>query len=65
MRDRFRTAFTLDLADLGWVVAHKLVRKRTRPSRSRARMEGLHVDYRATGGELTFTAEELARAPTP
>ena len=35
MRDRFRTAFTLDLADLGWVVAHKLVRKHA-PSRSRA-----------------------------
>lgn len=28
MRDRFRAAFTLDLADLRWIVEHRLVRKR-------------------------------------
>lgn len=57
MRDRFRTTFTLDLSELGWVVTHKLV-QRARPEAYAGEMARLRASY----GEAGFTAEELERA---
>jgi len=60
MRDRFRTTFTLDLAELGWVVEHKLVhRLRESFPEDIAR---LHGSYQQAGGDPGFTAQELGAA---
>ena len=60
MRDRFRTTLALDLAELGWVVEHKLVRKLD-PASFPREMARLHAGYQE-GGDIGFSPEELARA---
>jgi hypothetical protein len=60
MRDRFRAAFTLDLAELERVVERRLVLKRD-PSAFGSAMAEMWEGFRAAG-EVGFTAEELARS---
>ena len=59
MRDRFRTTLSLDLAELGWVVEHKLVR-RLQPELFPGEMARLHASYQS-GRDIGFSPEELAR----
>ena len=61
LRDRFRTGFVLDLAELGWVVEHKLVRA-SDPDTFPQRIAQLHADLRESYPELAFSAEELRRS---
>ncbi len=58
LRDRFRTGFTLDLAELEWVVRHRVVR-RLDEARFTNEMERLAGGLRAAGDEAFFSAGEL------
>lgn len=60
LRDRFRTGLVLDLAELGWVVEHKLVRPRD-PESFPHRVARLHEGFRQACADLEFTADELRR----
>ncbi len=59
LRDRFRPGFTLGLADLGWVMQHRLI-ARHRPDAFTNAMPELHASYRAEAEP--FSVDELARA---
>ncbi len=61
LRDRFRPAFTLDLSGLGWLVEHRLVRKRD-ASRFRETVRQLHADYCAAAGDTPFSTAELTQS---
>jgi len=60
MRGRFRPGFTLDLADLAWVVGHRLVRPRD--AASFAEQIARVYDELSAAGELPFTRAELAQS---
>ncbi len=58
MRDRFRSPITLDLGEIGWVIAHRVVHRRDEGALQALarRLQG------ELGGEAVFTPEELARS---
>ncbi len=60
MRGRFRPGFTLDLAALGWVIEHRLVRRRDEPA-LRDTTRRLHADLTQALSEEPFSETELAR----
>jgi hypothetical protein len=57
LRDRFRPSFALGLAELGWVVRHRLAPRRDEGTFRRAMVE-LHADC-CEGGEEPFSVDEL------
>ena len=61
LRDRFRSGPTLDLADIAWVVEHRVVRKH-HPSTFSSAMQDLHAQCKAACPVEPFTATELARS---
>jgi len=61
LRDRFRRGFTLDLADLPWVVEHRLVHRRD-PSTFREAVAGVHADCCALSREAPFSVMELEQS---
>ncbi len=61
LRDRFRPGFTLDLSELDWVIAHRLVGRRD-ADLFRAAMRRLHEDYGTAAGEPPFSVAELERS---
>ncbi len=60
LRDRFRPSFTLNLAELGWVVQRRLVDKREESAFLSALRE-MHETYRG-GAEEPFALDELAQS---
>lgn len=61
LRDRFRPSFTLSLAELGWVVQHRLAPRRN-PAGFRAAMAELHAGLSGGEHDLGFAVDELARS---
>ena len=61
LRDRFRPSFTLSLAELGWVVQHRLAPRRD-PAGFRAAMAQVHAGLSRGEHDLGFTVDELARS---
>ncbi len=61
LRDRFRTGLVLDLAELGWVVEHKLVRARDPDTFSQS-IARVQEEFRGAYPDLEFSAEELRRS---
>ena len=58
MRDRFRTSVTLDLAEFGWVVENRLVR-RHRPDGFEDAIRGVHQSLFDGKPEAPFRADDL------
>lgn len=58
MRDRFRSPLTLDLTEIGWVIGHRVVRRRDEGA-LQALAQRLHGEL---DGDAAFTPEELGRA---
>lgn len=61
LHDRFRPSFTLDLADLEWVLEHKVVQRQS-PEHFRTAVERIYEGYRGECGEVAFSAEDLVRS---
>ena len=60
VRDRFRSGFTLDLAELEWVVRHKVAPRRDRAGFAAA-VEKVAARYAEGAGEELVSGPELAR----
>ncbi len=58
LRDGFRSSFTLDLAEMGWVIRHKVAPRRDEGAFRRAMVE-MAARYGEAAGEELVSAGEL------